>query len=48
MGLVPHLQDCGFHLLGFIVALLAGPLIPSESQKVKSLQLDTAAALPCH
>lgn len=35
--LVPHLQDCGFHLLEFIVALLGGPLILSGSHKVNSL-----------
>lgn len=35
--LVPHLQNCGFHLLEFSAALLAGPLIPSESHRVNSL-----------
>lgn len=39
-------QDCAFHLLEFIVALLAGPLIPSGSHKVNSL--DIATGLPCH
>jgi len=43
MVLVPHLKDCGVHLLDFTVALLAGPLIPSGRHKVNSLlilQLD--------